>query len=149
MFLLHDQRGDAERARKSVYHPPLSHGLFRRCRLSLSWQDRGRRGNYDRGRQAHERAWRWELRVHVRHVYTYTPESCGRVSPTRKTAALTEYNRRWVRRYLNVLHTVTRCAAVALSDPATSSLSPLLPVRPPSRFRRRPLVGRPHQRALS
>lgn len=66
MFLLHDQRGDAERARKSVHHPPLFHGLFPRLSpFSLvaktkedeeDEEDEEDGGDDDRGRRAYERA---------------------------------------------------------------------------------------------
>lgn len=57
VLLLHDQRGDAERARKSVRHPPLS----RACSsLAVAFLSRGKTAGDETegkpGRQAHERA---------------------------------------------------------------------------------------------
>lgn len=59
VLLLHDQRGDAERARKSVQRPPLS----RACSsLAAAFLSRGKTAGVGRvregnaGRQAHERA---------------------------------------------------------------------------------------------
>jgi len=168
MFLLHDQRGDAERARKSAHRPSSSRGssLARRRhrRLSPPRQDSGTRAKGPRGVWAYERAWRWEfartretraqacVRARI-HVHTrdrkLRPRSLTRGN--RRSARNTVV--RWVRRYLNALHTESPAAVPSPSRPSSSRhfhppSTRLRSCRAVPRAVATPLLGRPHQHAL-